>query len=54
VYLRDEGGRLINEGAFRNGMVYWNDGRRSWLAGEGPGVVLGDVDSGKHYNFNRS
>jgi hypothetical protein len=54
VYLRDEGGRLINEGGFRDGMVYWNNGRRSWLAREGPGVMLGDVDSGKHYNFNRS
>jgi hypothetical protein len=54
VFLRDQVGRQINQGAFRGGMVYWNNGQRSWIAREGPGVMLGDVDSGSHFNFNRS
>jgi len=54
VFLRDQVGRPINTGVFRDGMVYWNNGRRAWIAREGPGVMLGDVDSGTHYNFNRS
>jgi hypothetical protein len=54
VFLRDDSGRLVNQGAFRDGSVFWNNGRRSWLAREGPGVMLGDVDSGRHFNFRRS
>ena len=54
VFLRDDGGRLVNQGAFRDGSVFWNNGSRSWLAREGPGVMLGDVDSGRHFNFRRS
>ena len=41
-------------GVVRDGMVYWNNGQRAWVAREGPGVILGDVVSGRHYNFNRS
>ena len=54
VFLRDDAGRLVNQGAFRDGSVFWNSGSRSWLAREGPGVMLGDVDSGRHFNFRRS
>jgi hypothetical protein len=54
VFLRSDAGRLINQGSFRDGSVFWNNGRRSWLAREGPGVMLGDVDSGTHFNFRRS
>jgi hypothetical protein len=54
VFLRDQVGRQINQGAFRDGMVYWNNGQRSWVAREGPGVMLGDVATGTHFNFRRS
>ena len=54
VFLRNEVGRVINQGSFRDGMVNWNNGQRSWVAREGPGIMLGDVKSGRHYNFNRS
>jgi len=54
VFLRNDVGRLINQGSFRDGSVFWSNGRRSWLAREGPGVMLGDVDSGRHFNFRRS
>ncbi len=54
VFLRDDSGRLVNQGAFRDGSVFWSNGSRSWLAREGPGVMLGDVDSGRHFNFRRS
>jgi hypothetical protein len=54
VFLRNAAGRLVNQGSFRDGSVFWNNGRRSWLAREGPGVMLGDVDSGRHFNFRRS
>jgi len=54
VFLRNDAGRLVNQGGFRDGWVFWNNGRRSWLAREGPGIVLGDVDSGRHFNFRRS
>jgi hypothetical protein len=29
-------------------------GRRSWLAGEGPGDLAGDGDTGKHYHVRRN
>jgi hypothetical protein len=54
VFLRNDVGRLINQGGYRDGSVHWNSGSRSWLAREGPGVMLGDVDSGRHFNFRRS
>jgi len=54
VSLRNEVGGIINEGNLRDGMVYWRNGKQSWLAREGPGVMLGDVDTGKHYYFRRS
>jgi len=54
VFLRDDAGRTVNQGAFRDGSVFWSDGRRSWLAREGPGVMLGDVESGRHFNFRRA
>ncbi|MEO8344933.1 MAG: hypothetical protein ABI607_04480 [Betaproteobacteria bacterium] len=52
--IADEVGRPINAGAYRDGMVYWNNSQRSWITRESPGVMLGDVASGRHYNFNRS
>jgi len=54
VFLRNDVGRLVNQGGFRDGSVHWSNGSRSWLAREGPGVMLGDVDSGRHFNFRRS
>jgi hypothetical protein len=54
VFLRDDSGRLVNQGAFRDGSVFWSNGSRSWLAREGPGIMLGDLDSGRHFNFRRS
>ena len=54
VYLRNETGVVVSEGDLRDGFVYWTNGKRSWLAREGPGVALGDVDSGKHYYFRRN
>jgi Protein of unknown function (DUF3011) len=54
VFLRDQVGRPVNQGAFRDGMVFWNNGQRSWVAREGPGIMLGDVNSGRHFNFSRS
>jgi len=54
VWLRNGVGVVVNEGSFRDGLVHWSNGRRSWLAREGPGVMLGDVDSGRHFMFRRS
>jgi Protein of unknown function (DUF3011) len=54
VFLRDQVGRPVNQGAFRDGMVNWNNGQRWWLAREGPGIMLGDVNTGRHFNFSRS
>jgi hypothetical protein len=54
VFLRNDSGRLINQGGYRDGSVHWNNGSRSWLAREGPGVMLGDVETGRHFNFRRS
>lgn len=54
VYLRNENGQIINEGDLRDGMIVWTRGHRYWLAREGPGVLLGDVDSGKHFYFRRN
>ena len=52
--LRDDRGRVINSGLLRDGMVFWNNGQRSWIALEDPGVMLGDVETGTHFNFRRS
>ena len=54
VSLRNEAGAVVNDGTLRDGMVYWRNGKRSWLAREGPGVLLGDIETGKHYYFRRS
>jgi len=54
VFLRNDSGRLINQGGYRDGSVHWNNGSRSWIARVGPGVMLGDVASGRHFNFRRS
>ncbi len=54
VVLRDEVGRLASEGYFREGFVHWNNGSRWWLGREGPGVMLGDIDSSKRYFFTRT
>lgn len=54
VVLRDEIGRVASEGYFREGFVHWNNGSRWWLGREGPGVMLGDVDSSKRYFFTRT
>jgi hypothetical protein len=42
VVLRNEAGTIVNQGDLRDGMVYWRNGKKSWLAAEGPGVMLGD------------
>ncbi|MFO1314524.1 MAG: DUF3011 domain-containing protein [Burkholderiales bacterium] len=54
VYLRDELGAVVSQGDLRDGLVLWANGKRSWLAREGPGVLLGDVDTGRHYYFRRN
>jgi hypothetical protein len=54
VYLRNEVGDIISQGALRDGMITWGNGKRSWLAREGPGVMVGDIDSGKHFYFRRN
>ena len=54
VYLRNEVGEVVNQGDLRDGMIWWNNGKRSWFAREGPGVLVGDVDTGKHFYFRRN
>jgi len=54
VFLRNDVGRLVTQGGYRDGSVHWSNGSRSWLAREGPGVMLGDVATGRHFNFRRS
>jgi hypothetical protein len=54
VYLRNETGVVVSQGDLRDGMVYWANGKRSWFAREGPGVMLGDIDTGRHYFFRRN
>ncbi len=54
VYLRDELGGMVNEGTLRDGLVTWINGKRAWLAAEGPGVMLGDIDTSRHYYFRRN
>ena len=47
-------GRFPDELSLRDGMIYWSSGKRSWLAREGPGVMLGDIDTGRHFYFRRN
>jgi hypothetical protein len=54
TYLRDEAGNAVNEGALRDGLITWKNGKRSWLAREGAGVMVGDVDTGRHYYLRRN
>lgn len=54
VTLRDERGGTVNTGLLRDGMVFWDNGHRAWFAREDPGVMLGDVETGTHFNFRRS
>ncbi len=51
--LRDERGSVVNAGLLRDGMVFWNNGRRSWIARDDAGILLGDIESGRHFNFRR-
>ena len=44
----------VNEGVLRDGVVHWSNGRRSFLAQERSGVVLGDIDGANRYRFRRS
>ena len=53
VYLRNENGAVVSQGTLRDGLISWGNGKRSWLAREGPGVMVGDVDTGKHFYFRR-
>ena len=54
TYLRDERGTVVRSGMLRDGMVFWDNGSRSWIAREDPGVMLGDIETGRHFNFRRS
>ena len=54
VYLRNEVGAVVSEGDLRDGMVHWVNGKRSWFAREGPGILVGDVDTGRHFYFRRT
>jgi hypothetical protein len=54
VYLRNEVGAVVSQGSLSDGMIYWNNGKRSWFAREGPGVMVGDIDTGRHYYFRRN
>src|SRR5260221_11308927 len=37
ITLRNDSGTIVNNGYLRDGMVFWQNGKRSWLSGEGPG-----------------
>lgn len=54
VYLRNEVGDIVNQGALSDGTITWSDGKRSWLARDGPGVLVGDIGSGRHFYFRRN
>lgn len=54
TYLRSETGQIVSEGAVRDGMIVWSGGKRFWIAREDPGILLGDVGSGRHYYFRRN
>jgi len=54
VYLRNEMGDVVSQGSFADGMISWGNGRRSFLAREDPGVLMGDIESGTHYWFRRN
>ncbi len=54
AYLRSETGAIVNEGDLRDGLIVWHNGQRSWVAAEGPGLLLGDVGSSRHFYFRRN
>lgn len=54
AYLRSETGDIVSEGALRDGVIVWSNGQRSWIASEGPGLLLGDINSGRHFYFRRN
>ena len=54
VYLRNETGAVISQGGLRDGLIQWTNGKKSFFAREGPGVLVGDVDTGKHFYFRRN
>ncbi len=54
VYLRNELGAIVSQGDLRDGTISWTNGKRSWLAREGPGVLVGDIETGKHFYFRRN
>lgn len=54
VYLRNEVGDVVSQGSLSDGMISWGNGKRSFLARQAPGVLVGDVDSGKHFYFRRN
>ena len=44
----------VGQGGLRDGLITRANGKRSRLAREGPGVMVGDVDTGKHFHFRRN
>jgi hypothetical protein len=54
VYLRNELGAIVSQGDLREGIVHWTNGKRSWLAREGPGVLLGDIETRTHFYLRRN
>lgn len=54
VYLRNEVGDIVSQGSLSDGMIFWGNGKRSFFARQDPGVLVGDVDTGKHYYFRRN
>jgi hypothetical protein len=54
VWLRNESGAVLSAGNLRDGLIFWTSGKRSWFAREGPGVMLGDIDTGRHFYFRRN
>jgi len=54
VYLRNETGVVVSQGGLRDGTILWANGKKSSLTREGPGVLVGDVDTGKHFYFRRN
>ena len=54
VYLRNQDGHVMSEGNLSDGVIAWQNGRRSWVARERNGVTMGDSESGQKYFFQRS
>ena len=53
VYLRNENGEVVNQGGLRDGSSPGTTASARYLAREGPGVLVGDIDTGKHFYFRR-